>query len=443
MVFLGCSDFVEVDPPKNTLISETVFKDPVTVESAFAHIYHSMREKGLVSGNAGLTTLMGIYSDELDYYGFDADFLQFYHHNIVADNTSITGWWSHAYNLIYSANNIIEGVAGSDVLRLEDRNKFHGQALFVRAYVHSLLVSLYGDIPYVTTTDYLVNNSVSRVPEAKVYENIIADLEESVDLLEGIEDISDERVLPDQWTVKALLARMYLYTEQWEAAEVISTQLLGAFALEPDLNEVFLKGSSETIWQLKPGENLRNTQEANQLIIQFIPGQTYALTDSLMESFEIGDQRSVHWTASISDTDNTVTLQFAHKYKALFNETESLEYSILFRLGEQHLIRAEARVYLGNLAEAQQDLNVIRNRAGLANTTANTVNDLLESILHERRVELFAEQGHRWFDLKRTGSATAVLGPVKSNWKATDILFPIPEIELESNPNLLPQNQGY
>ena len=218
---------------------------------------------------------------------------------------------------------------------------------------------------------------------------------------------------------------------------------MGIGSINGHRNHVFLKESPETIWQLKPGDSPRNTQEANQLVIQFIPGQIYALSDTFLEAFEAGDLRHANWVESISNTDNTVTLHFAHKYKALFTETESLEYSILFRLAEQYLIRAEARAYLGNIPGAQEDINTIRNRAGLANNSASTVNDLMEAILQERQVELFTEQGHRWFDLKRTGNASEVLSAIKPNWQSTDVLFPIPETELETNPNLLPQNGGY
>lgn len=439
----GCSDFVEVGPPKNILVSETIFNDPATVEAALANILFKMREQGMVSGNFGLTTAMGMYADELDYYGFDTDYSQLYLHSVIPGNNTILGWWGQAYNLVYSANDIIKGVENSDALTSEEKDRFKGQALFVRAYAHSLLVSLYGEVPYITTTNYLNNNQASREPVVTVYDNIITDLIIAVDLLENIERISSERVLPDQWAAKALLGRMYLYVENWEQAAVIATELIDTFSLEADLNEVFLKESSETIWQFKPGENPRNTQEANQLIIQFIPGQTYALTDDLFSAFENGDLRKTLWTGSQSDSDGTVTLHFAHKYKATLTETESLEYSVLFRLSEQYLIRSEARAYLGDITGAQQDLNSIRNRAGLANTSANTRELLLERILQERRVELFTEHGHRWFDLKRTGKAGEVLGALKPNWKATDVLLPIPETEIEINPNLAPQNNGY
>ena len=119
------------------------------------------------------------------------------------------------------------------------------------------------------------------------------------------------------------------------------------------------------------------------------------------------------------------------------------EYSILLRLAEQYLIRAEARLYLGDLDGAKTDLNLIRNRAALPPITTNIEDELKLAIENERRHELFTEQGHRWFDLKRTARANEILGPIKPNWHNTDILLPIPETELNLNPNLQPQNPGY
>ena len=438
----SCSDFVEAEPPKNLLISETVFNDPATVESALANIYYNMREQGMVSGRFGLTTLMGIYSDELDYYGFDVNSAELYNHNVTHSNTTLLGWWSNAYNLIYAANDIIVGVENTGSLNTVDKERFKGQALFVRAFMHSLLTTIYGDVPYITTTNYLENNSVARLPVTIVFDNIISDLTNAVSLLENT-SATGERVLPSRDAALSLLSRIYLYDQNWEMAESTATELINMHSLGTDINKVFLKESSETLWQLKPGVSPKNTHEATQLIIKIIPGQQYALTNSLLSAFETGDLRKTSWTGSATSTDGTITLPFAHKYKANYTESKSLEYAIVFRLAEQYLIRAEARTHLRDVPGAQQDLNAIRNRAGLPNTTANSKNDLMDAVLQERRVELFAEQGHRWFDLKRTGNAGTFLSAVKPNWQATHVLLPIPEAELEVNPNLLPQNSGY
>jgi len=96
---------------------------------------------------------------------------------------------------------------------------------------------------------------------------------------------------------------------------------------------------------------------------------------------------------------------------------------------------------------AVADIDEIRQRAGLPLISETNPGigqaQLLDAIFHERRVELFTEWGHRWFDLKRTGRASSILQGLKPGWKDTDILLPIPESELLLNPNLNPQNPGY
>src|SRR3546814_2883222 len=105
----------------------------------------------------------------------------------------------------------------------------------------------------------------------------------------------------------------------------------------------------------------------------------------------------------------------------------------MLRLAERYLIRAEARARQDKLAGpdgATFDINAIRLRSGLDATDALTKEQLLAAIEQERRVELFAEWGHRWFDLKRTARASEILKPQKGeNWQQTDMLYPIPTID--------------
>src|SRR5690606_8853114 len=142
-------------------------------------------------------------------------------------------------------------------------------------------------------------------------------------------------------------------------------------------------------------------------------------------------------------TDGKDVWYFPNKYKLNTNTATTEECSILFRLAELYLIAAEAEAHMGHGSEALDHLNTIRNRAMLAPITATDQISLLNAIEQERRIELFSEQGHRFFDLKRTGRADSELAPVKPNWESTDVLLPIPESELLLNPNLEPQNDGY
>jgi len=112
------------------------------------------------------------------------------------------------------------------------------------------------------------------------------------------------------------------------------------------------------------------------------------------------------------------------------------------RLSEQLLIRAEAYAHSDNLPGAIADLNMVRTRAGLANTTAVAQTDILNAIMRERQVELFCEWGNRWYDLKRTNTIDAVFGVEKPGWTSSAALYPVPSAEINANPFLV-QNPGY
>jgi hypothetical protein len=130
-------------------------------------------------------------------------------------------------------------------------------------------------------------------------------------------------------------------------------------------------------------------------------------------------------------------------------QAPTLQYSVVFRLGEQYLIKAEADANSGDSTDAIVDLNSIRSRAGLGSYNLVSNGPLLPAIMHERQVELFTEWGHRWFDLQRTGTINAVMGSpgdVCSNkggqWSPNWQLFPVALSELEEDPNLI-QTPGY
>lgn len=147
------------------------------------------------------------------------------------------------------------------------------------------------------------------------------------------------------------------------------------------------------------------------------------------------------WTDSA--TVGTQTFYYPYKYK-IAGGSPLQEYHIVFRLAEQYLIRAEARMHEGNLNGAIADVNIIRERAGLtALSLSLNVSQVTTAIAQERRIELFAEFGHRWLDLKRTGKADAVIGTLKpSTWRPEAALWPVPLAQRNANP-FLSQNKGY
>lgn len=441
----GCEDVLEVDNPVGQIPTEDVFNDEGTATAAVSTIYAKLRDQAFLTGNlSGTSHAMGLYADELDYYdtpGFPLESV--YTHQVLPSNTVISSLWNETYQIIYLSNAVLEGVSSSSELAQNFKNQLRGEALFIRALSHFYLVNLYGAIPYITTTDYVTNSEVERVPVTLVYEMLRSDLREAKMLL-GVDYNSAERVRANTYVVSALMARVYLYLEEWQDAEMESSLLLNnatLFALEPNVQDEFLKESTSAIFQFKPKNEGDNTLEAAVFKFESAPPPRTALTTSLVGSMDESDQRKLNWIGEVSN--GTDTFYFPNKYKENTNTGASVEYSIVFRIAEQYLIRSEARLMQGNILGAIDDLNTIRNRAGLEDTNATTTSDVLDALIQERRFELFTEFGHRWFDLRRYGLATDVLAPIKTGWKPTDVLLPLPEDELLMNPNLSPQNPGY
>jgi hypothetical protein len=441
----SCDNFAESDMPVSELNTAAVFEEKNTAHAAMVNVFAKMRENGLLTGKTNsISREMGLYADELTWYGNSSQSsANFFTNILIPTNGTVATWWNNCYSQIYTANAVIEGVAVSTKLFQADKDQLTGEAKFARAFIHFYLLQLWGDVPYVTGTDYKVNSTVRRLPATEVYAKIIEDLE-AASLLLAEEYGSPARVRPNSYAAKALLARVYLYAGKWaEAANSASTVLnkTDTYLWVTELNNVFLKESTATIWQYSSRTPTRNTDEGTTFIFNSAPPTAVALTSSLMNAFESGDQRKVKWTRSRMGGGKTY--YHAYKYKKVGSATPQTEFSIVLRLAEMYLIRAEARARQGELIGAKEDLNVIRNTAGLENTTATSQDEILGAILRERRVELFTEFGHRFLDLKRYGALDDALKNTKADWQSTDQLLPLPQSELNLNPNVAPQNQGY
>jgi tetratricopeptide (TPR) repeat protein len=444
LLLWGCDSFVEVDLPQSMLTGPQVFQDKSTVEAAMSDIYTKLRDEGFLSGGlSGASASFGLYADELiTYSGAGSPEDNLFTNSLLVSNSVVLDYWNRAYHHIYCANAIIEGVEASVSPSPEDKNRFKAEALFVRALVHFYLTNTFGDVPYIATTDYEANRRAVRQPAAQVYEKMIADLQLSIELFPADYSIP-ERTKPDKYATYALLARVYLYDGRWAEAADAATAVLDApgFVLEENLDNVFLKESRSTIWQFKPKITGSNADEGATFIFMDTPPPSLSLQEELVGVFEAGDLRRVHWVKTLDD--GTSQWHHAYKYKQNVNTGTSFEYSVVFRLEEMLLIRAEALARMGNLEGGLTDLNTIRNRAGLINAEASSSEVLVNAILQERRVEFFTEYGHRFFDLKRTQKANQILPLSKPGWNNTDILWPLPEAELLANSALAPQNPGY
>ncbi|MCM4164073.1 MULTISPECIES: RagB/SusD family nutrient uptake outer membrane protein [unclassified Arenibacter] len=446
--FTSCDPLVEIDPPDSEITHQIVFDNEETATAVLNSVYHDLQYNGFASGkDVSITGLCGIMADLITDFSNNALKSQFYGNQLLPDNALVGSLWESLYKSIYIANDVLEGIGSSDNLGEGTKLQLEGEARFIRAFCYFYLVNLYGDVPMVLTTDYRINALAPPNPEGEIYAQIAEDLTIAGQILPP--DYSAyglERIRPVKSTAKALLARTYLFTQNWDMADKLATEVIDdpQFELLADLDKVFLANSREAIWQLLPVAPQYNTWEGHYFILESDPAaafakSSYALNPNLIDDFDVTDARRTDWIGSYTTPDNEYF--FPHKYKVKLGET-LVEYAMVIRLAEIYLIRAESRAQLENLNGALVDLNTIRNRAGLANEASSSKIELLDKIGEERKRELFSEWGHRWLDLKRLGTADEVLGERKEGWKPTAILLPIPDQEIQNNPNL-EQNDGY
>lgn len=476
---VACKKLVAVDEPIDSITAEKMFRNEAQAEGALAGIYNAMIHgpalaPGMSAGNAvntsfaaGLSTVAGgLSSGELITSTAYGDAYMLYTNKLTLTTSSYAdNCWRSAYHVIYNANSVIEGIANVQGGSMRDSVKaqYTAEAKFLRAFAYFYLVNLYGDVPLALTVDFNKTAGMQRSPVTVVYAQIQRDLEDAErDLPATYAAGKGLRVRANKWAAKAILARLHLYNHNdalaaAKASEVIGQQTI--YQLEP-LNSIFLKNSQEAIFQLMQTEqdpDLKNATPEGAFFIPDIPHEGHApnwLSAELLNAFEPGDLRKESWTDSTLQTQNGLNTKvwYPTKYKTgRYNSFAGMpadEYYVVLRLAELYLIRAEARANGadGGHAKAIEDLNAIRARTSLqALPSTLDAAAVKAAVAHERSIELFAEWGHRWMDLKRTGKASAVLSamPSKQPWTGDyQLLYPIPVKEIESNRQLA-QNPGY
>jgi hypothetical protein len=436
---ISCDDALDVDLPSNQLSSENVYSTESTAEAAVNGIYQSMVADFYYNR---VHALLGQTADELVPRTGIANVYS--SNEIPETDGTINSNWGELYKTIYNANNVIEGVTKSTAIDAVKSKQWIAEAKFLRAYSYFYLTNLWGNVPLVLTTNVDVSALLPQSSQEAVYAQILLDLTDaSKDLPTDYKNYDQERIRATKWAAETVLARVNLYLGKWtEAAAHASTVIsqTGTYKIITDLaddNSPFVADNDEAILQI-PYYNVDYTYEGSSV---FTTGGTLLLRKG-NALFETNDARKTNWTVDIKDRSGVFLGIAPYKYHNDFSGSP-IERSTLLRLAELYLIRAEARVKSNDIIGAQEDINVIRNRALLSNTTLTDPNQLLDLIALERQREFFAENGHRWLDLKRTGKLDETLSVLSDKiWKTTDSLYPIPEPAIRSNP-FLTQNSGY
>ncbi|UYQ94407.1 RagB/SusD family nutrient uptake outer membrane protein [Chitinophaga horti] len=435
-MFSACDKLLEVDQPAERLVNASVFSSDNTMNAASLGLYSLLRNlEPPHVGNASM------YADEFVYNGPNADMRLFASNSLNSKSNFNYVLWRALYFAVYQSNQILEALPNSKNVSDAVKQRARGEALFFRAFAYFHLTNIWGDVPLVTTTRVATTSKAVRVDMDEVLALAEKDLIEAKSVLltdyEG-----DEPYRVNRQGATAMLARLYLCQKKWSDAEKESTEIIDSkrYAL-PAPDSVFLGGSKEVIlaaW------NQTGFPAIGSVYIptNFTAAPAYQLSPNLVGSFSQDDKRYASWTKSY--VANGVTYSYLTKYKTRTAASGAAsEYAVILRLGEQFLIRSEARANLNHFAGAYKDLDTLRRRAGIALLPIGLNKEqLLQQIETARWQELFVEGFHRFFDLKRTGRIDVVLDPVKAGWESVWAVWPIPFDEISRNP-LIIQNEDY
>lgn len=449
-VLTGCEKLIEIPAPVTEVSSSKVFNSQQTALAALSGAMSSTTNSLTMS--VYLTSNTALAADELEFLGnTNYDELKNNTYTPLSSTSAVSNinsMWVDLYAGIYRFNSLLEGVQNTTALSDSLKIQIAGNARFMRALCYYYLVNLYKDVPLILITDVSQTALAPKDSASKIYDQIIADLVQARDVLpDNYSSVAGTRTVITKWAASALLARVYLYTRQWALAEQEATKVIESsgslFVMTPTatISNIFVRANNEAILQF--GSYIAPTTGYTYEGLSFASTYTqYSLLTGFVESFEPDDVRSTQW---IRDTTYAGVLNYQpYKFRVTASTSGAgrMEAPTVLRLAEQYLIRAEAKLQLQRGVEGREDMNVVRVRAGLTASTSTDPAVIALEIEEENRHEFFCENGHRWFDLRRTGRIDAVLGALKPTWLSHAAYFPLPQTAVNANPNLK-QNPDY
>ncbi|HTL06608.1 MAG TPA: RagB/SusD family nutrient uptake outer membrane protein [Chitinophagaceae bacterium] len=460
--------------PETARVTDNVYKTAADFNTAVVGAYSTLKHNGLYA-NCGvasaLLNLGEVPSDNCDY-GYPrgtsvVNVFELEDFNFSLSNINFSNAWTGHYIGISRANTIINRIAEANIDGTL-KTKYEAEAKFLRAYFYFNLVRLFGDVQLVTTEFSNPNEGygIPRTAAAKVYELIISDLNFAEANLPAAIGASDAG-RASKWAAKALLGKVYLTQQNFSAAAAKLLEVINSGQFNVTANNYAAVFSATTSFtankdvilavQYKSGNIGQGSNIWNSNIpwgaslttaywgVSSGTGDGYLRpTADFENAYEAGDLRKAATMAnSYQNGATTVLERYVVKYRQngiLFGDAD-IDFPIL-RYADVLLMYAEALTEQNQVATAIPFINQVRTRAGLPSKPITLTQDEARLLIEaERRVEL-AFEGHRWFDLVRTGRYLPVMTSKGYATKAFHKLFPIPQRETDLNKNLT-QNPGY
>ena len=455
VAFSSCEDELNL-VPITSKAADSFYSSEQEIESAVAGVYAQLQNGGLY----GLD-LMGVgeISAEDSFEEIAANdggrFGQLDDFSTNAGNDLVGDIWRESYEGIQRVNVVLNRINDIEYADANLKTNRIGEMKFIRGLLYYNLVRLYGDVPLVLeeTTNPSDFFGQGRTAAAQVYSQIETDINEAITALPT--EKSSGR--PAKGAAQALLADVQMTQGNYSGAvsnlgAVVSS---GQYSLMPSTAEIFgvaNEGNDEILFEVQFASGVAGNTEGNPAASQFRPSGTTANakghnlpSTEFVNMYDDADSRKNDYVG-IDEAANP--FYFSLKYEV--SETGPNDGGndiIVIRYADVLLKYAEALNESGSTEDAIPHLNAVRNRAGLANTTATSQGDVRAAIEMERRYEFIGE-GHRWFDLKRYGTAVKTM----NDWFAanaknviideTKLILPVPQSQIDTDPAIT-QNAGY
>ncbi|MFD2598749.1 RagB/SusD family nutrient uptake outer membrane protein [Sphingobacterium corticis] len=437
----SCESFLDV-APKDSVSDDVTIVDRSSAETAVRGIYSALRSDGYYGYSF---QILGFFSaDNIVYTGSQTVHQTLTNHSVRSDLAVLATVWNQIYHTINRTNHVIAKVPGLPIttdFTQQINDQLTGEAYFVRGLAYFDLARTWGGVQLVLEPTSSANSlpTLPRSSLQETYAQVLSDLKRAEELLPE----TTNRIRATKKTARALLARFYLYQQNWEEAIRYASYLISDqanYTLVAPYQSFYANNASntqETVFELFYDVNNTNNQ-AGQWLASANGGTAWIRPSSkifdLLNNPQIGGDRAALVYKTSTATDPNVLIG------NLYYRVNRTDPAFLIRTAELYLIRSEAlaqRNGAGDLAASLSDLNAVRSRANiplLTNITSST--ELLLHIERENQVE-FALENHRWYDLVRTGRAQEVLNITDQN----RLLLPIPFAQLAIDPSL-EQNPG-
>lgn len=467
-IFYGCEDaldFTIEDKPTYENYYQTANDAIVAINGA----YDVLGSPRLYNSNMWL--VQDIASDDNNARASlnDPNLHQLNQFNIQPDNYYIKEIWTGSYDGINRANVVLEKVPGIE-MDPDLKSRILGEAKFIRSLLYFNLVRMFGDVPLVLNTNFETSNlDIARTDLNVVYDTIIANLNWAADHLPKTYNSGNDRGRATKGAALGLLAKIHLTRGNWALAveKVEDVMDLKIYDLHTDyannFKEAYVNGM-ESVFEVQfysgdPSEQSRIVISSLPIVYGFPAAVEIIIpTNDLFNSFDTNDyRRDVTFFEEFFYFVNNIFEPHIWKHwdQDVYESTETGQSGANFpvmRYSEILLIYAEALNELnqGPTQEAYDAVNEVRQRARNGNDTilpdlsGLTMEEFNDAVLEEKRFETVNE-GHRWFDLVRTGKLVEYVNKAKgdiANPQEYHKLFPIPQRERDLNSKLT-QNDGY